>query len=456
MNYTQNYNNNPLFSIEQEFLGSIVQSESIDEMLKVKKLLDSKDFLHRQNGIIFKAIIELFNEDKPIDENYILLKNNKIKKQDLNEIFMKKIKSSTLILAKTIKKYSLERQMLIIAEKISKGRYNLINNLQSLQDERELIKGVRDLKQFTNRFEDYIGSLDLNIERIKNKKIEYLYDRFIVKNDIAMIVARPGVGKSLLAVALCNIFLSEDKIKRVIYLDGDNSELTLSTRNIPALKEKFNNRLNYLVELTRSEFIQVVSELKKIDLTDCLIVFDSIKNFIDGDRNNHKDVTESMNTLKALRKNGATVIFLHHQNKLHKEFNSTFAGSSAFAEDVALAFELKKNEDKQALILIPIKDRNSTSGYIAFKYNRDNTLTEIDIHYAMETNKDIEIRGEIINFLTSCSKKPNYSDILNALKDAGYSKDKANKVIQRGKDRYWKATRAPRENNKLVFELINS
>ena len=143
-------------------------------------------------------------------------------------------------------------------------------------------------------------------------------------------------------------------------------------------------------------------------------------------------------------------------NKLKKEFNSEFAGSSAFGEDVALAFELRKNEDKQTYILIPIKDRNNTSDYIAFKYNQDNTLTKVDVDYAMETNEDLEMKEEIIRFIDSSKEKPKYSDILSTLTDAGYNKDKANKIIQNGKDKYWKATRIPRQNNKLVFELLDN
>ena len=116
---------------------------------------------------------------------------------------------------------------------------------------------------------------------------------------------------------------------------------------------------------------KLISELKKTDLTDILIVFDSVKNFIIGDRNSHRDVTQFMNVLKVLRGNSASIIFLHHQNKLDKEFNSAFAGSSAFLEDISLAFELRKNEDKQTYIFIPIKDRNNVSNYIAFTYNQD-------------------------------------------------------------------------------------
>ena len=128
-----------------------------------------------------------------------------------------------------------------------------------------------------------------------------------------MIVSRPGIGKSLISVALCNMFLSDLKIARVIYLDGDNSKMTIKSRNIDILKEKFGNKLHYILEISTSDLFKIIFELKKKNLTNFLIVFDSIKNFIVGDRNSHKDVTTLMNILKELRNNGASIIFLHHQ-----------------------------------------------------------------------------------------------------------------------------------------------
>jgi replicative DNA helicase len=74
----------------------------------------------------------------------------------------------------------------------------------------------------------------------------------------------------------------------------------------------------------------------------------------------------------------------------------------------------------------------------------------------METNEDLEMKEEIIRFIDSSKEKPKYSDILSTLTDAGYNKDKANKIIQNGKDKYWKATRIPKQNNKLVFELLDN
>ena len=80
----------------------------------------------------------------------------------------------------------------------------------------------------------------------------------------------------------------------------------------------------------------------------------------------------------------------------------------------------------------------------------------MDIDYAMETKEELEIRELIINFIRNEEDKPIYSDILKHLTNVGFNKDKVNRIIQRGKDKHWRASRVLRENNKLVFELIDS
>jgi replicative DNA helicase len=80
----------------------------------------------------------------------------------------------------------------------------------------------------------------------------------------------------------------------------------------------------------------------------------------------------------------------------------------------------------------------------------------VDIDYAMETKEELEIRELIINFIRNEEDKPIYSDILKHLTNVGFNKDKVNRIIQRGKDKHWRASRVLRENNKLVFELIDS
>ena len=458
MDYSIKYSVECLLGIERVILSSLITNNNTDKIEDCLKIIESKDFYYEQHGIVYETIISLYNRDKKIDEHTVFLSNQ----QNINEQYYVDIIATTPLDTITdylnqLKKYSYERQIKIVATKIKEGDFSKVNELQDIKEKLENIGNKKDLRQIDEKFEKLISSLDLNINKIKNKKIEYLYDQFIVKNDIIMFVARPGVGKSLMALALCNMLLDAGKIERIFYLDGDNSHITIKSRNIEFLKNKFGNKLNYFIELSDSDMHIIIKELKKKDLTDFLIVFDSIKNFIIGDRNSHKDVTELMNILKELRNNGATVIFLHHQNKLSKDFNSAFAGSSAFMEDISLAYELKKNEDKQTYIFIPLKDRNNISNYIAFTYNQDNTLTKVDIDYAMETKEDIEIRELIVNFIKNQKDKPIYSEILKYIVDSGgYNKDKVNRIIQRGKDKHWRASRVLRENNKLVFELIDS
>ncbi len=458
MDYNINYSIECLLGIERAILSSLITRNSGDIINESLKIIKENDFYYQQHGIIYNTIIELYKDNKEIDEHTVFLANQ----SNINQHYYIDIIATTPLdnitdYLKQLKRYSIERQITKLASKLKDGDFKQISNLNSLHEKLQNLDNLTSLKQVDDNFEKFIRNYDLDIEKIRNKKVEYLYENFIVKNDITMFVARPGVGKSLISIALCNIFLEEQKISRVIYLDGDNSELTIHSRNIHLLKEKYGNRLNYFIELSNTNFSKIVDELKKRDLTDFLIVLDSIKNFIIGDRNSHKDVTEFMNILKLLRKNSASILFLHHQNKLNKEFNSAFSGSSAFMEDISSAFELKKNEDKQTYIFIPIKDRNNVSNCIAFEHNKDNTLTKVDADYALETSEDLEIKEQIINFIKSEKDKPIYSDILKYIVDSGgYNKDKVNRIIQRGKDKYWRAIRVLRENNKLVFELIDS
>ena len=339
MDYNIKYSVECLLGIERAILSSLITNNNTDKIEDCLKIIESKDFYYEQHGIVYETIISLYNRDKKIDEHTVFLSNQ----QNINEQYYVDIIATTPLDTITdylnqLKKYSYERQIKIVATKIKEGDFSKVNELQDIKEKLENIGNKKDLRQIDEKFEKLISSLDLNINKIKNKKIEYLYDQFIVKNDIIMFVARPGVGKSLMALALCNMLLDAGKIERIFYLDGDNSHITIKSRNIEFLKNKFVNKLNYFIELSDSDMHIIIKELKKKDLTDFLIVFDSIKNFIIGDRNSHKDVTELMNILKELRNNGASIVFLHHQNKLNKDFNSAFAGSSAFLEYVASAY----------------------------------------------------------------------------------------------------------------------
>ena len=456
MNYSINYSIECLLGIERAILSSLISDNSEEKIEESVKIIEANDFYYDQHGVIFETIIKLHKCNQIINEHTVFLENQtKINQQYYVDIIATTPLYTITDSVKKLKEYSLKRQITTVAAQIKEGDFNQIQHLLDLQEKLDNLVHVKQLKNIDEKFEKLISSLDLDINKIKDKKIEYLYNNFIIKNDITMIVSRPGIGKSLISVALCNMLLRDGKIKRVFDLDGDNSSTTIKSRNIESIKDKYKNQLNYFIELSDLNFYTIINQSKNKDLSDILIVFDSIKNFIIGDRNSHKDVTDLMKKLKELRNNSATVIFLHHQNKLNKDFNSAFAGSSAFMEDISLAYELKKNNDKQTYIFTPLKDRNNIASRIAFQYNNDNTLTEVDYIDALETKEDIEIKEIIIAYIKKHKDKPIYSEILKHLVDYGYSKDRVNKIIQNGKNVCWKVTQLT-QNNKTIYSLIDN
>jgi len=331
--------------------------------------------------------------------------------------------------------------------------------LKEIEKEIEMLKSnlnVNSIKKI-DEINNILDSFDLDFEKIEQTKFEYLYQNFIVKNEITMFAAPPSSGKSLVSVALCNMFLSQNTIKNVIYFDADNGSATIKERNIHKIKQKFDKRFRYFHEssASKSQMMQIIKQLQKTDLTDVFIVFDSIKNFMQGaDRDKNKDVSKVMETLQSLRASGATVLFLHHTNKPQRDIEElTYAGSSAFQEDTSNAFILQKNEFKKSFIFKNFKNRVGELEDQAFKYNDNHTLTKVDFAEASETEEIVEINEVIVDFLETQSQKPSYSQIMQHLQKNGYSRNKSNQALQAGKNRYWIEEKLT-QNNKSVYSLV--
>jgi len=450
----QNYNTN----IEKSILSSILfEPQALQD---ISKILHVEDFYLPMHQLIYDAMLKLNKQDLPIDEEFIKRKFPKVDDDTMLQILAANAISQANLFSyvKELKKDSIARQThLTSLELQQKFDVKLIDKLNTLKDELESVDGFAKLKSIDDKAcNDIFDKFDIVFDEIENVKFEYLMDNFLVKNEITMISARPGTGKSLLSVAAANMMLMQKNIEQVYYIDGDNSKSTLKDRNIHHLKKQHGTKFRYFVGLGKSELWQIINALKKKDLTDSLIVFDSIKNFISGDRDKNKDVSPVMEILRTLRNNGATVVFLHHQNKAQKDFTSDYAGSSAFEEDTSNAFTLKRNDDKNALILKPFKARAGDLQEIAFSYNAHNhTLTKLDISYAKQTKEMDEMIEETIEFLKSSRSRPMWSELSKNLTDLGYDKEKASKVIKNGEGKLWKFERGDRNNQKL-YSLIET
>ena len=443
-------------NIEKAILSSILFNP--DEFEKINKIIKVDDFCSAAHQKIFQVMENLYNEEMPIVEDFIVKRLNDTRLNDmLIDILSANPISNALVYAKEIRKDSLTRQIQQLSSKLQhQFDVVLIDKISELKTELENLKLVKELRSI-NEMNSLFQKYDLNYSEVENIEFEYLIDNLLVKNEVTMFASRPTGGKSITTFALVNMMLLNSKISKVIYLDGDNGLTTLKERKIHLVKEKHGEKLVYIQGLKTSEFNILIKNLLKSNLDDILIVFDSIKNFMfGGDRDKNRDVSKVMEILKTLRNNGSTVVFLHHSNKPSKDIDELmYAGSSAWEEDSTNAFILKNNKDKKAFIFVPIKIRSGDLKESAFTYcEHSHILNYIDLDIAKETNEELEIRNEIIDFISNSKNEPSYSDILNHLINNGYPKMKSNDVLKNGKDKFW-FTRKLKQFNKTIFSLID-
>jgi len=449
-NYNKNQSIMSSLNIEKSILSSIFyDSNLLDD---IKYIISSNNFINSEYKKIYSTMLELHSADIPIDEIMVLSKSkNTINADIIPEILATTPLTNIAEYAKELKKANLSQQIYLLTIKLQeKFDIELIEQMNALKLQIEEIDGIRKLKLEDDRLFNFFEKLDLDFDEVDKIKFEYLYDDLLVKNEITMLSSLPGVGKSLISVHLCDHLLKTKKIKQLFYLDGDNGLSTIKDRNIHHYKLKYGNQFRYFVGKSRSELKQIIQKLQQMNLEDTLIVFDSIKNFIDGDRDKNKDVSIVMETLKSLRNNGATVLFLHHQNKKQKDFNSDFAGSSAFAEDTTNAIRLEFNKDKETFILTPFKARAGHLEEIALKLDNSN-LVRVDVEFAKQTAEDEEMIIETIEFIKSSYSQPIWSDLWKNLIELGYNKEKASKIIKAGEGKIWNFKRGDRNNQKVYF-----
>lgn len=322
----------------------------------------------------------------------------------------------------------------------------------------EKIQKLENFEINNETFDSIISMNNFDYEKLDNNcSTEYVINNFIVKNEITMIASKPSGGKSLISLGICTEFLRQSNEHKVVYFDLDNSVATLINRKISKIRNEFANRFNIFSSSNYSaeEANNILNKFKNINLNNVLFVLDSIKNFILGDRDKNKDVSEFMKIVKALRDAGATIIFLHHTNKPQKDIKENYAGSSAFLEDTTNAFILENNPDKQSFIFKTIKARNGELKNKAFQFDLENhSLIEVDLFWASENQNDAKIVYEIKEFILN-NEKANYSQIKNYLISEGLVKDK-NKIaniLNNYCGILWFKEKI-KENNQSIYKLI--
>lgn len=292
------------------------------------------------------------------------------------------------------------------------------------------------------------------------KEIQYLINNFLVVGSLNMFYAKAGMGKSFFTLSLALALIRSKKIKQCIYLDADNSLTALKSRGIDTLIEE-HPELLYIhsskFDISPKEILDKLSDDAKQNtkvFEDTLFIFDSIRDYIDGDMNSDRDIIKLMQQLKNLREAGATVIYLHHTTKdTHDSDTPLFKGSTSFIDSVDCAFSLssKRKDNQLNYQLMVSKDRLSVED-CAFELDTTTmTLESENMQMAQLSDYETEFVEKVQNHLDFWGEDGVKQSFL--LKGIGKSSDDktARKYLQKFDGEFWKIEKRPQENNATYY-----
>lgn len=360
-------------------LSSILFNSNLIEDISVN--LKPTDFYIPIHRDIYEIMLELHNEEMPIDEDYILKRS----KRPINGNIFLNILSTTPVTdvskyVKSIKEDSLRRQFQNLSLELKRNSEN--DNFSN----DEILKFLNDRQQqiITNNIFTITKNCILDI--VEKEPEFYLKNWLPIPNGtITIISALGGTGKTWLVVQLALRFILENPNKKVfLWLSEDLESIVKNRMNsvcIDILNTKLDIRFQNIITtntapeplLERDKSIYKMShkfEQLKVELKDYdLIVFDPLLAFYGADENDNSQARLFMQPfMNWCKETNKSVVFLHHSNKGD---NSSTRGAGAFVDASRVCYEVskvyqkdKKNLDLNSLHLRDIKLSKDNYGAI--------------------------------------------------------------------------------------------
>ena len=222
---------------EQAVIGSMIMDR--EAILAASEMIIGEDFYQRQYGVVFEAMVELFNQNEPVD--LVTLQNRLRAKEVPEEIssmeFMRNILDSDFVSA-NIKKYagivaekSVLRKLIRVNEEINNLCYGGVESLDEVLEQTE--KKVFDLVQRRNAGEfvpikqvvlNAIQKIEIasrtkgNVTGIATgfKDLDYQTSGF-QPSDLILIAARPSMGKTAFVLNIAQYMAFRNDVTVAIF-----------------------------------------------------------------------------------------------------------------------------------------------------------------------------------------------------------------------------------------------
>lgn len=120
----------------------------------------------------------------------------------------------------------------IKSQAIDKLDFKEFENIESQINETSY-NSSKIIPQNTNiKNNSFVDLTQWAIRSVDLEKIEFtsLIDDFLDKGSISFLTSEANKGKTFLSFAICKHLLEFNKIRKIIYFDGDNSKITIKSR----------------------------------------------------------------------------------------------------------------------------------------------------------------------------------------------------------------------------------
>ncbi|EAH7581128.1 helicase DnaB [Campylobacter lari] len=286
---------------------------------------------------------------------------------------------------------------------------------------------------------------------------EWLLNSTIPSESIGVLYGASGSGKTTISLYLCKIILEKNNHTRVFYINADMGIANLKKYGFKEMLDLYENRF-YVADLTccNEKYIyleKIYDEILSMqDTFKVFIVVDSL-NSIARKIGKFIDPNYLFAREKIIRKNGGSVLFIHHLNK-----NGVFADSQQIIDYSDYTIRCVYSEEKESILLIYEKmGRYPLFKNRAFRVKNLRIIEEIEFNEAELSCYELEFIKTTLEILKM--GKINQSELIklvlrNCKRYVG--REKARKLLQEyAKKGKWCMLKDRFDNNSIYYYLKN-
>lgn len=274
---------------ERSVIGSMIMDK--DAIVAASELVVGEDFYQKRYGVLYDAMIELFNEGKPVD---LITLQNKLKEKDVppelcslefirDLIASVPLSANIRYYANIVKEKSTLRQLIKVSESITNECYLDKEKLETILEDSEKkmfdILQKRNNGEFVSIREVVFKSLESIEAAAKNKGsvtgvATGFYDldyktAGLQPSDLILIAARPSMGKTAFVLNIAeHVVLKGDVTTAIFSLEMSKDQLV---KRIMAMHSKVNSQAIRTGELSDEDWLKLVDSARMIGNSNLII-----------------------------------------------------------------------------------------------------------------------------------------------------------------------------------------